>query len=77
MGQVQRANKMNAREFFYLVAQMRSAQKEYFRGRDPLALRAARTYENMIDAEIERVRQIVSESESTAPMGDESAGHSS
>lgn len=68
---------MNAREFFYLVAQMRSAQKEYFRGRDPLALRAARKYENMIDAEIERVRQIVSESESTAPMGDEVAGHSS
>lgn len=68
---------MNAREFFYLVAQMRSAQKEYFRGRDPLALRAARKCENMIDAEIERVRQIVSESESTAPMGDEAAGHSS
>lgn len=68
---------MNAREFFYLVAQMRSAQKEYLRGRDQLALRAARKYENMIDAEIERVRQIVRESESTAPMGDEVAGHSS
>ncbi len=65
---------MNAREFFYLVAQMRSAQKEYFRSRDQLALRAARKYENMIDAEIERVRQIVSESESTALMGDEVAG---
>ena len=51
---------MNAREFFYLVAQMRSAQKEYFRGRDQLALRAARKYENMVDAEIERARQILS-----------------
>lgn len=51
---------MNAREFFYLVAQMRSAQKEYFRGRDQIALRAARKYENLVDAEIERVRQILS-----------------
>ena len=52
---------MNAREFFYLVAQMRSAQKEYFRGRDQIALRAARKYENLVDAEIERVRRIVSD----------------
>ena len=66
---------MNAREFFYLVAQMRSAQMEYFRGRDQIALRAARKYENMIDAEIERVRRILSKSESTAPMGDEETGH--
>lgn len=68
---------MNAREFFYLVAQMRSAQKEYFRGRDQLALRAARKYENLVDAEIERARRILSKNESTAPMGDEEAGHSS
>lgn len=68
---------MNAREFFYLVAQMRSAQKEYFRGRDQLALRAARKYENLVDAEIERARQILSKKEATAPMGDEAAGHSS
>lgn len=66
---------MNAREFFYLVAQMRSAQKEYFRGRDQLALRAARKYENLVDAEIERARRILSKNESTAPMGDEAAGH--
>lgn len=68
---------MNAREFFYLVAQMRSAQKEYFRGRDQLALRAARKYENMVDAEIERARQVLSKKESTAPMGDEVPGQSS
>ena len=68
---------MNAREFFYLVAQMRSAQKEYFRGRDQLALRAARKYEIMVDAEIERARQIVNKKDTAAPMGDESAGHSS
>lgn len=68
---------MNAREFFYLVAQMRSAQKEYFRGRDPLALRAARKYENLVDAEIERARRILSKNESTASMGDEEAGQPS
>lgn len=68
---------MNAREFFYLVAQMRSAQKEYFRSRDQLALRAARKYENLIDAEIERARQILSKSESTEPKGDHETGQSS
>ena len=68
---------MNAREFFYLVAQMRSAQKEYFRGRDQLALRAARKYENMVDAEIDRARRILIKNESTAPISDEALGHSS
>jgi hypothetical protein len=50
---------MNAREFFYLVAQMRSAQKAYFRNKDPNVFRAARKLENEVDHEIERVRQIV------------------
>lgn len=49
---------MNAKEFFYTVAQMRAAQKHFFMTRDPLALRAARKLENVIDAEIERVRSI-------------------
>ncbi len=52
---------MNSREFFYLVAQMRSAQKEYFRTREQLILRAARKLENEVDKEIERVRKIVEE----------------
>lgn len=50
---------MNAREFFYLVAQMRSAQKAYFKNKDPNVFRAARKLENEVDHEIERVRQIV------------------
>lgn len=50
---------MNAREFFYTVAQMREAQKAYFKTRDPNVFRAARKLENIIDSEIERVRQIV------------------
>ncbi len=50
---------MNAREFFYLVAQMRSAQTEYFRTRNQNVFRAARKLENEVDAEIRRVREIV------------------
>lgn len=50
---------MNAKEFFYLTAQMREAQKAYFKSRDPLTLRAARKLENEVDAEIIRVREIV------------------
>lgn len=49
---------MNARDFFYTVAQMRSAQKAYFKTRDPNVFRAARKLENIIDREIERVRSI-------------------
>lgn len=51
---------MNSRDFFYMVAQMREAQKAYFKTRDPKVFRAARKLENEIDKEIERVRQIVS-----------------
>lgn len=51
---------MDHREFFYTVAQMRSAQKAYFKTRDPNVFRAARKLENIIDREIERVRNIVS-----------------
>lgn len=50
---------MNAREFFYLVAQMRSAQKAYIKNKDPNVFRAVRKLENEVDHEIERVRQIV------------------
>lgn len=50
---------MNHREFFYLVAEMRSAQKAYFKTRDPNVFRAARKLENELDREIERVRALV------------------
>ena len=52
---------MNAREFFYTVAEMRSAQKAYFKTKDRQVFLAARKLENIIDAEIERVRSIVSD----------------
>lgn len=51
---------MNAKEFFYLVAQMRDAQNEYFKTRDRRVFMAARKYENMVDLEIRRVKEITS-----------------
>lgn len=50
---------MTPREFFYLVASMRDAQRRYFRDRDQAVLRAARKLEGLVDHEIDRVTQIV------------------
>lgn len=50
---------MNAREFFYLVAEMRSAQMSYFKTKDPNVFRAARKLENEVDKEIRRVRELL------------------
>lgn len=50
---------MNAKEFFYLVAEMREAQKAYFETRDTKVFRACRALENDVDREIRRVRSIV------------------
>lgn len=57
---------MNAREFFYTVAQMRSAQQAYFKTRDPNVFRAARKLENIVDKEIERVRNVLASSNSSS-----------
>ena len=54
---------MNSKEFFYLVAQMRSAQKEYFMNHDRHVFMACRKLENQVDAEIERVRQVLNDGE--------------
>lgn len=54
---------MNPKEFFYTVAEMREAQKAYFKTRDPKVFRAARKLENIIDKEIERVRELVQQGE--------------
>lgn len=50
---------MNAREFFYLVATMRDAQKRYFKSRDQVTLRACKKLESEVDAEISRVKDII------------------
>lgn len=54
---------MNAREFFYLVAQMRAAQIDYFAERSQAALRKARALEGDVDREIKRVKALVAEVE--------------
>lgn len=48
---------MTAREFFYLVAQMRAAQREYFAKRDQVTLRACKVLERQVDDEIHRVKE--------------------
>lgn len=50
---------MDARSFFYLVAQMREAQKAYIKTRDQMVFRSCRALENDVDREIARVREIV------------------
>lgn len=54
---------MNAREFFFLVSNMREAQRNYFATRQQNVLRAARKLENEVDAEIARVKDILSQRE--------------
>lgn len=52
---------MDARAFFYLVKQMRQAQREYFSNRSCQALRKARALEGDVDREILRVIDILKE----------------
>lgn len=52
---------MTAKEFFYLVAEMREAQKAYFETRSKQVFRACRALENDVDREIRRVRSIINE----------------
>lgn len=49
---------MNAREFFYLVSEMRHAQREYFETKSQRVLIAAKQLEKQVDLEIERVKTI-------------------
>ena len=50
---------MKPKEFFDKVAEMRSAQKEYFRTRSPQALSESKRLKREIDAEIKRVNEII------------------
>lgn len=57
---------MTAREFFYLVSQMREAQRDYFKTRDQAILRRAMALEGDVDAEIFRVKAIIAAEEREA-----------
>lgn len=52
---------MTPKEFFYLVAEMREAQKAYFETHSQKVFRACRALENNVDKEIRRVREILNE----------------
>lgn len=54
---------MTPREFFYLVAQMRQAQCDYFEIRTQERLRRARALEGDVDREIRRVKAIMAETD--------------
>ena len=54
---------MQAKEFFDFVVEMRENQKEYFRTRSKEALEKSKRIERVVDAEIARVKQILSERE--------------
>ena len=54
---------MTAREFFYLVKQMRQAQREYFKERSTTKLRAARALEGDVDREILRTMEVLNQTE--------------
>lgn len=60
---------MNAREFFFLVANMRDTQRRYFDTRDQSTLRAARALENDVDREIRRVRDILEHGDASQDIG--------
>lgn len=50
---------MDAKSFFYLVSEMRDAQRNYFRTRDRKVFVAARALEDQVDKEIRRVKAVV------------------
>ena len=52
---------MTAKEFFDLVSEMRSKQKEYFRTRSASALNESKTLERRVDDEIMRANQLIKE----------------
>lgn len=66
---------MNARDFFYLVAECRSAQINYFKTHDPKVFRAARKLENELDREIARVREIVQQQQDPNHTDEPPASH--
>lgn len=52
---------MTAKEFFDLVVEMRSYQKEFFRTHNNYALEESKRLERLVDAEIKRVEEVIRE----------------
>lgn len=51
---------MDSKSFFNYVVEMREFQKEYFKNRSTIAMYKAKQVEKIIDNEIGRVMQIIS-----------------
>lgn len=58
---------MNPNEIIELVAEMRTAQRDYFRNRDHESLRKSKALEKRVDAEIAHHRQKLSGQPAQAP----------
>lgn len=56
---------MNAKQFFDLVAQMRKAQKDYFKTRSAAYLEMSKSLERQVDAEIARVDKVLNDKQQT------------
>lgn len=48
---------MTTQEFFDKVVEMRKAQKDYFKKRDPIVLHNAKALEREVDEEIKRIEE--------------------
>lgn len=62
---------MTALEFFYLVANMRDAQRKYFQTRERRVFLAARALENQVDHEIAKGRAYLLEQEEKRKEGEQ------
>lgn len=58
---------MDPKTFFYKVAEMREAQKDYFRTRSSIVLSKSKALEREIDAEITRVNAILAGKHTSVP----------
>lgn len=60
---------MNAREFFYVVSQMRTAQRNYFKTKNQKYLIQSKILEGQVDDEIQRVKEIAEREHLQMQMG--------
>lgn len=60
---------MDSKQFFDAVVKLRELQKDYFKIRSSMALRASKKQEKLIDDEIVRVNTILSKKNKQGELG--------
>lgn len=60
---------MDSKQFFDAVVKLRELQKDYFKTRSSMALRASKKQEKLIDDEIVRVNTILSKKNKQGELG--------